>query len=195
MFLFNRSTIFGIALLLILSACGGGGSGSGSGTTYNYTVTSATWFTGGQQVAVVRFSVIGGCLTPTNFGAITRVGEGTVTIPGTTAFSFTTGITPPIFESVYIDNNANGFLDSGDRVWGDEPNDLYGWCFNFLGSDQTFDWEVEAAQIQANLGLLQPSIIYTGPPQSFRIGSGSEPELMIQKDTIVDGDGYDNTQW
>ena len=84
--------------------------------------------------------------------------------PGTVSFSFTTGITPPIFESVYIDNNANGVLDSGDRVYGDDPLDFFGFCFDSLGSDQTFDWEVEAAQIQAALGLLQPSIIYTGPP-------------------------------
>jgi len=190
--LLRFGTLLFLTSLLALNSCGGGGGG---GSTYNYTVTSTTFFTGGQQVTVVRFSVVGGCSAPTSFGAITRVGGGTVVTPGTVAFSFTTGITPPVFESVYIDNNANGFLDSGDRVWGDDPNDLFGWCFNSLGSDQTFDWEVEATQIQADLGLLQPSIIYTGLPQSFRIESGSEPELMIHKAMIVDGDGYDSTQW
>jgi hypothetical protein len=186
-----KHIILFVGLIAGLSACGGGDDD----ITYNYTVTSATWFTGGEQVAVARSKVNGSCAAPTSFDPITRVGAGTVVTPGTVSFSFTTGVTPPIFESVYIDNNANGFLDSGDRVIGDDPNFFFGWCFDSLTTDDTFDWEVSAAQIQADLGLLQPSIIYTGPPQSFRSESGSEAELMIDKAIIVDGEGYHSTQW
>jgi hypothetical protein len=178
-----------------LSACGDDDDGGG-GTTYNYTVTSTTFFTGGQQVAVIRFSISGSCSAPTGVtSAIKRVGAGTVGNPGNVSFSFKTEVTPPMFESVYIDNNASGNLDSGDRVWGDNPNDLFGACFNDFNTDQTFDWEVVAAQFQAGLGLSQPSIIYTGASQAFRSEPGSEPELMIDNAIIVDGYGYDSLQW
>ena len=36
MFLFNRSTIFGIAILFVLTACGGGGGGGGSTSSGSY---------------------------------------------------------------------------------------------------------------------------------------------------------------
>lgn len=98
-------------------------------------------------------------------------------------------------ESVYIDNNASGNLDAGDRVWGDNPNDFAGVCFDGFDTNQIFDWEVVAAQIQAALGLMQPSIIYTGAPQSFRSEPGTEPDLMIGKTMIVDGEGYDSIRW
>ena len=186
-----------VGFIVGLSACGGGGDGGeGGGTTYNYTVKSTTFLTGGQQVAVIRFSISGSCSVPTGVtSAITHVGAGTVGTPGEVSFSFATEITPPMFESVYIDNNASGNLDSGDRVWGDNPNDLVGACFNAFNTDQTFDWEVVAAHIQASLGLSQPSIIYTGAPQAYRSDPGSEPELMIDNPIIVDGDGYDSMHW
>ena len=186
------SIILFVGLITGLSNCGGG-DGPPPGTTYNYTVTSATYFTGGEQVAVIRYGISGSCLAITGVtSAITRVGAGTVSTPGTVSFSFTTEITPPMIESVYIDNNASGNLDSGDRVWGDNPNDFAGGCFDALNADQTFDWEVVAADFQAILGLLQPSIIYTGGVEAFRNEPGSEPELMINNAIIVDGDGYDS---
>ena len=188
------TVIYLMGIIGIVATGGGGGDGDDNGgTTYNYTVTSATYFTGGQQVAVVRFGLSGSCANPTGITSnITRVGSGTVNIPGTVSFSFTTKITPPMLESVYIDNNASGNLDNGDRVWGDNPNDLAGACFDALGAEQTFDWEVVAAQLQAELGLSQPSIIYTGPPQSFRNMADPEQMLSIDNAIIVDGDGYDS---
>jgi hypothetical protein len=199
------SGIIPLVMLTLLSACGGGSGGSGGsggggggddeddGTSYNYTVASATWLTGGQQVAVIRFGLSGNCSAPTGVTSpITRVGAGTVNTPGTVSFSFTTEITPPMVESVYIDNNASGNLDNGDRVWGDNPNDLAAACFDAINADQTFDWEVVAAQFQAALGLSQPSIIYTGGVEAFRSEPGSEPELMMNNAIIVDGDGYDS---
>ena len=187
-------------LVLFLPSCGGddgdGGDGGDDGTTYNYTVTSTTFFTGGQQVAVVRVGISGNCSSPTGVtGATTRMGAGTVSTPGTVSFSFTTVVTPPMVESVYIDNNASGNLDNGDRVWGDNPNGFRAVCFDALNTDHTFDWEVVAAQLQATWGLFQPSIIFTGAPQSLRSEQGSEPELMIDNAIIVDGDGYDSIQW
>lgn len=184
-----------IGFIVGLTACGGSGDGDG-GTTYDYSIRSTTFFTGGQQVAVVRYKIISGnCSSHTREGPITLVGAGTVVTPGTVSFSFTTGVTPPVFESVYIDNNASGNLDKGDRVWGDDSNNLFGFCFDALNTRQTFDWEVEAAQIQALMGLARPSIIYTGPDRSFRAEPGSKTEVMIDKAFIVEGDGYDATRW
>jgi len=190
-----KRVIFTTVAVLILNACGGGDGGDG-GTTYNYTVTSTTWFTGGQQVAVVRFGISGSCSNITGVtSGLTRVGAGTVSTPGAVSFSFTTGITPPFMESVYIDNNASENLDNGDRVWGDNPNDFMGVCFDAIAVNQTLDWEDFAAQLQARTGSSVPSILYTGPPQAFRGEAGSEPELMIDNTIIVDGDGYDSMQW
>jgi hypothetical protein len=124
-----RGMLLSIAYILgvigIVASGGGGGGdgdddsgGDGGGTTYNYTVTSATFFTGGQQVAVVRFGISDSCSNTTGVtSAITRVGSGTVDTPGTVSFSFTTEITPPMFESVYIDNNASGNLDNLPGNW------------------------------------------------------------------------------
>ena len=182
-----------IYLMGIIGIVASGGGDGNDGTTYYYTVMSETYFTGGQQVAVVRFGISGSCDYPTGVTSnITRVGSGTVETPGTVSFSFTTGITPPMFESVYIDNNASGNLDYGDRVWGDNPDDLAGVCFDAFYAEQTFDWEVIAAQIQAELGLSQPSIIYTGPAQTFRKMVDLEQMLIINNAIIVDGDGYDS---
>ena len=51
MFLFNRSTIFGIALVLLLTACGGGGGGGGGftpiDTTVDYDISKALFGTPG----------------------------------------------------------------------------------------------------------------------------------------------------
>lgn len=181
------SGIYILGTLGIVASGGGGGGGDDEddGTTYNYTVTSATWLTGGQQIAVIRFGISGNCSAPTGVTSpITRVGAGTVNTPGTVSFSFTTEITPSMLESVYIDNNASGNLDNGDRVWGNNSNDLAGACFDAIDTDQTFDWE----DIAAAFG----STIYTGAPQAFRSEPGSEPELMIDNAIIVDGDGYDS---
>jgi hypothetical protein len=184
MFLFNRSTIFGIALVLILTACGGGG-GDG-GTTYNYDVTSATFFTEGVQVAVARFGISGSCAGGVTgvTSAITRVGAGTVSTQGSVSFSFTTGIIPPMVEGVYIDNNASRTLDFGDRVWGNNAFDLGGFCFDAYDTDQAFDW----GSIAGSIG----STIYQGGELAYRAEPGSESELMINNVIIVDVDGYNS---
>jgi len=183
MFLFNRSTIFGIALVLIITGCGGGGGDAG--TTYNYDVTSATYFTEGVQVAVVRFGISGSCGAITGVTSdITRVGAGTVSTQGSVSFSFTTGITPPMFEGVYIDNNASGNLDFGDRVWGNDAFDLGGFCFDAYDTNQVFDWESIAA--------VYGSTLYQGGPVAYRSEPGSGHELMINNVIIVDGDGYNS---
>ncbi len=189
-----KITLF-IGITTWLAGCGS--SNDPDPPIYNYTVTSVTWFTAsGEQVAVVRFTISGSCAAPTGvISALTRVGAGTVINPGTVSFSFTTGLTPPFVESVYIDNNASGNLDAGDRVWGDDPNDLAGMCADVYAINQVFDWETVAANIQAALGLTQPSIIYTGAPQAFRGESDSAPELMINNTIIVDGDVYDSIKW
>ena len=186
-----KHIILFVGLIAGISACGV----DDDDKTYNYTVTSATWFTGGQQVAVIRIKHPNSCADHTNDGEPERVGVGAVDSPGTVSFSFTTGITSSFFESVYIDNNANGNLDNGDRVWGDEPDKTWGYCFDSLSADQYFDWEVVAQQIQSSGGLSQPSIIYTGPPKTFRGEPGSEPESMIYNAIIVDVDGYNSIQW
>jgi hypothetical protein len=178
-------------------ASGGGGSGDSEddsgGRKYSYRVTSARFFTGGQQVAVIRFTLSGSCASPTGVTSdITRVGAGTVRNPGKVSFSFTTELGPPLFESVYIDNNASGNLDNGDRVWGDDPNDAFGLCFDVFDSRQDFDWEVVGVQIQTALGLAQSSIIYTGVDQPYRSEPGLKPRSMIDNAIIVDGDGYDS---
>lgn len=184
-----------VGLVLGLSACGGKGDGDG-GTTYDYAITSTSFFTGGQKVNVIRYKIISGdCSSHTREGPTTLVGSGTVVTPGEVSFAFTTGVTPPIFESIYIDNNASGNLDKGDRVWGDDPNNLYGYCFDALNTRQTFDWEVEAAQIQALMGLARPSTIYNGPDRSFRHEPDSKPVLTVGNAFVVDGDGYDGTRW
>lgn len=183
--------IFVLGILGIL-ASGGGGGGDGN-TTYNYTVTSTNYLTGGQQVAVVRFGISGSCSGITGItSAVTRVGAGTVSTPGTVSFSYTTNINPPMVESVYIDNNASGNLDPGDRVWGDDPNDLFGVCFDNFGTTQWFDWEIIAAQIQTAFGLSQPSVIYTGAAQTFRSDQERESGLLVMRSMPAEGDGYSN---
>ena len=192
----NRWLLVHIGISLLLTACGGSGGGDDDGTNYRYTVTSTSFFTGGQQVAVVRFGISGSCSNITGVTSdLTRVGAGTVTTPGTVSFKFTTDITPPMLESVYIDDNASGNLDSGDLVWGDDPNDFYGACFDNFSTDQSFDWEDIGAQIQAGLGLFQPWIIYTGASQSFRGAQSSGSESTIRNSVIVEGDGYDGIGW
>lgn len=180
--------LYTLGFLSIVSSGGGNGDGDGDESiTYNYTVTSANYFTGGQQVAVIRFGISGSCSDVKDVtSGITRVGDGTVTTPGTVSFSFTTDITPPMFESVYIDNNASGNLDNGDRVWGDNPNDLIGACWDNFSTDQVFDWEVVAIQLQDFLTLAQSSIIYTGPPQAFRGEPGLELGLTMKNSVIAD---------
>ena len=185
-----------VVLSGLATIIGSGGNGDGDGDrTYEYNITSTTYFTGGQEVAVIRFGISGSCNAFTGVTTpITRVGSGTVTSPGSVSFSFTTDINPPFVESVYIDNNASGNLDSGDRVWGDNPNDLAASCFDAMNSNQTFDWEVVAAQIQAILGLSQPSIIYTGPSQSFRTQPSSGTDILNEDVINVDGDDYNSIQ-
>ena len=90
-----------------------------------------------------------------------------------------------MFESVYIDINGSGNLDFGDRVWGNNPNDLGALCFNNFNTDQTFDWDAVAA------GVFGGSTFYTGPTQLFRGATNSELELMNNA-IIVDGGGYDS---
>jgi len=189
-------TLIGMLALFVVVAIdgchSGGDSDSDDRTTYNYRITSANFFKGGEQVAVIRFGLVGSCLNPRGVTSdITRVGAATVKTPGTVSFSFKTDITPPMFESVYIDNNASGNLDYGDRVWGDDPYDSYGACWDSFGVSQVFDWEVVASQIQAIMGLSQPSILYAGSPQPYRDDSSSEPGLTIDKAVIAAGDGYD----
>jgi hypothetical protein len=87
-------------------------------------------------------------------------------------------------EGVYIDVNGNGILDFGDQVWGNDPSDAGGFCFDVFDTDQVFDWDA----IAANVG----STMYTGPDQTFRNVTDSELESMIDNAIIVDGDGYDS---
>ena len=173
-------TLF-VGLIAGLPNCGGGGGG----TTYNYDVTSATYFTEGVQVAVVRFGISESCSNFTGVTSdITRVGAGTVSTQGSVSFSFTTGITPPMVEGVYIDNSASGTLDYGDRVWGYDAFDLGGFCFDAYDTDQTFDWDSIAA--------VYGSTTYQGGEQAYRSELGSESELMINNVFIVDVDGYNS---
>lgn len=192
----NPQFLVCIGLSLLLAACGGSDSDDDDGTTYSYTITSTSFFTGGQQVSVVRFGISGSCSSPTGATSpLTRVGAGRVVTAGTVSFKFTTEITPPMFESVYIDNNASGNLDAGDLVWGDDPNDFYGACFDNFATSQSFDWEAIGAQLQAALGLFQPWITYTGATQSFRGEQNSESELTTENAIIVEGDGYHSLRW
>ena len=191
----NRRVCLHIGLALLLSACGGGGGGDDR-KTYRYTITSTSFFTGGQQVAVVRFGISGSCSNITGVTSdLTRVGSGTVTTPGTVSFKFKTDITPPMMESVYIDNNASGNLDAGDLVWGDDPNDFFGACFDKFATKQSFDWELVGAQIQASAGLFRPWITYTGAANAFRSLPNAESELSTEHAIIVEGDGYDSIRW
>ena len=92
-----------------------------------------------------------------------------------------------MLESVYIDNDASGNLNPGDRVWGTDPFDLTGACFDSLGTSQIVDWDAIAA-------IAGGSIIYQGGPEAFRSEAGSEPGPMIKNYIIVDADGYDGLQ-
>ena len=169
-------TLFPLGMLLVAMFLGACSDDDDGGTNYQYTVTSANFFPAGVQVAVVRAAVTGLCGAPAGVDVpLTRVGSGTVDTPGTVTFSFTTGIVSTFLESLYIDNNASGNLDSGDRVWGENPNDFAGACFSQLSSPQAFDWEAIAEQIRVALGNAQASIIYTrGRSIIFvRLGAGS----------------------
>ena len=185
---------FAALLILAFAGCGGGGGGGGGGVTYNYTVTSANFFPAGVQVATIRFGFSGTCSNITGITAdIQRVGAGTVTTPGTVSYSFTTTITRLFVESVYIDNNASGNLDSGDRVWGENTTDLAAGCFEepFSSNDQVFDWEDVAEQIRILLRNSQASVIYTGSSNSFSYEPDSETQLNLES-IVIFGDGYNN---
>ena len=153
----------GLCVLYLAGTVGilaSGDSDGGNGNddpTYTYNITSANFFTGGEQIAVVRYGISGSCANVITTTATVRVGAAPVVVPGSVSITFTTSITPPIFESVYIDNDASGNLNAGDRVWGDDPNSFFGYCFDSLGGIQNFDWETESIQIQTGLGLTQPS--------------------------------------
>lgn len=180
--------LFLLGMLLFVMLVGACSDDEPAGTSYEYTVTSANFFPAGVQVATVRASITGLCSAPAGVNLpLTRVGSGTVTTPGTVSYSFRTEITSFFVESVYIDNNASGNLDSGDRVWGDNPNDFAGACFDSLTSPQAFDWEVIAEQIRIALGNAVASVTYTGGAQAFL--SGQAPGISAGAQIVNGGAG------
>lgn len=180
--------LFPLGMLVIVTLVGACSDDEEAGTSYEYTVTSTSFFSEGVQVAVVRASVEGLCSAPAGANTpLTRVGAGTVSTAGTVTFSFRTEITSNFVESVYIDNNASGALDSGDRVWGENTNDFAGACFSALSSPQVFDWEEIAEQLRIGLGNSVASIIYTGDTQSYL--SGSELSLPTEAQWVNGGAG------
>ena len=158
---------------------------AGGGSVYNYTVTSASALPVGVRVAVVRADVSESCVFPGRVSAFSPVASGEVISAGSVSLSFADERGSAFVEIIYIDSNASERLDSGDRVWGTNPEDPAGVCFTpSLKAAHTVNWDGVAA-------VTGGSATYAGDAQDFLAAAVGESRLPVS--TLIIGEsGYEN---
>jgi hypothetical protein len=172
-----------ICMALLLAGCGAGGEfesgegaggniGSGAGADpnafhtagtvhYSYTIFSAAALPVGAEAAVLRADVSQSCVLPGRVAAFSPVASGVVTTAGSVSLRFSDARSAEFVEIIYIDSDASGRLDWGDRIWGTNPQDPAGMCLPpTLESEQPVNWDGVAA-------VTGGSATYTGEAQDF----------------------------
>jgi hypothetical protein len=154
-----------------LTACGEDAAPSRS-FTYSISDTGGNLSTAdGRRVVVVHLPFTGAnCSSITGLaGGIQHTADAPVSTPGSVVLSFTLSFGGPYLETIYIDLNGTNTLDSGDQVWGMDPNDAAGPCYNNISSvpsSMFIDWTT-FSQVGTTT--------YTGSAQPWSAGTPALP--------------------
>jgi hypothetical protein len=131
--------------------------------TYSYTLTSASLMPLGSRVILVTSPTDDYCSTFP--GPFTHDFDTVVTIPNTVTFGGAILRSTYFWTSIYIDGpTADGFLSSGDSVWGTSPTSIIFYCTRPVGNDTvtvTSSWETLGTSITGGF------TVYTGLTQSW----------------------------
>lgn len=151
---------------------------------FSYTILSAGALPVGAEAMVLRADVSQSCVLPGRVGAFSPVASGVVTTAGSVSLRFSDARGTEFVEIIYIDSNASGRLDWGDRIWGTNPQDPAGMCLPpTLESEQPVNWDGVAA-------VTGGSVIYTGEAQDFL--AWADQSQLPAATLIIGESGYGN---